>query len=337
MSQLVLFADLLWKLLVIAALSSTLLLGAFALAQPLLRKISGQLYNRIAQISLSGLLGILFLSFFLLLSLDQDIQVKCFGNFASSQGSFGVTRILAMIWILGVVLLGARDFRLYQGFQRILRRKTLEVKDGYLLVEDDVAPMTFGLFKAQVLVPENLRQDESFPFILAHERVHQQNQDGLWSLLALVMQRLCWFNPLTFWFERGRRLAMEMATDEITVARNNFDPRDYSQALLNVLQREGSLSPHRMGFGAALNFQEMKVRLENLNFQGSSRRKTYYKLAALSILTGGWFLGIGQSLASIQMKSTADEPMMCYQVQHEKILESWLHLESETNKCEDVK
>jgi hypothetical protein len=83
MSQLSLFADLLWKLLVIATLSSTLLLGAFVLAQPLLQKISGQLYNRMAQISFSGVIGILFLSLFLLLSLDQDIQVKCFGAFAT--------------------------------------------------------------------------------------------------------------------------------------------------------------------------------------------------------------------------------------------------------------
>ena len=186
MSQLSLFADLLWKLLVIATLSSTLMLGAFLLVQPLLRKISGQLYNRVAQISLSGLLGILFLSFFLLLSLDQDIQVKCFGNFASSQGSFGVTRILALIWASVVILWGAIDFFRYHGFKRILKRKTLREQADYRIVSNDLSPMTFGLLPAQILVPQTLCESDSLPFILGHEKVHLQNQDSPLELLSAL-------------------------------------------------------------------------------------------------------------------------------------------------------
>jgi hypothetical protein len=49
----------------------------------------------------------------------------------------------------------------------------------------------------------------------------------------------------------------------------------------------------------------------------------------------GWFFGINQSFATIRVMDAGDsEPLMCYQVQHEKIIETWLRIENETNKCE---
>src|SRR4051812_39767254 len=76
--------------------------------------------------------------------------------------------------------------------------------------------------------------------------------------------------------------------------------------------------------GAALNFSEMKIRLQSLQtFKNDSvtRRRRYL---VLGLMAAGWIFGMTEALASIKLpEKSATDGLMCYQVQHEKIIESW--------------
>jgi|GEM_PF-4141070 Antirepressor regulating drug resistance, predicted signal transduction N-terminal membrane component len=335
MTSLALFADFLWKLLIITSLSSAIIFGVFCLVQSFLRKTSGRLFNKVAQISISTVLGTVILSTVLLLSVDQDIQEKCFGSFASAQGSFGVTRVLALVWFVGVVAFAAFDFVRVMRFKRFLNQSVLRDEAGYSIVSDELAPLSFGFLRPQIVLPETVASDVNLKdIILNHEQTHVANRDGLWTGLAMIVSRLCWFNPLAMGFERVRRLAMEMATDEEVISKKLFSASEYASAMLQVLELNSAKRTPGFVMGAAAEFKEMKFRLENLRAL-ELEKPMGLRFAVLAVMMLGWGLGISEAFASMNLNSAESaEVNMCYQVQHEKIIERVLNMEATANKCE---
>lgn len=325
--------DFTWKLLVLVSLSSTFIFGAFVLAQGLLRKVSGRYFKLWSQASLVAFLSVVALFSGLLLTLDKDLQLECFRHFADSQGTMGLTRILAGTWLLTVMILLAKEVIHFRAFRKRLSQSVLREADGYHVVGDEFSPLTFGFLKYVIVIPEYLTQNKDhLQYILSHEKTHVLNRDGLWNLLSLLCLRVCWFNPLVWVFAKSRTLAVEMATDEQTITQNGFSTKDYASALVFALSTNKSFSSPA-ALGASLEFAQMKERLENLD-PGKKKRAGFKSVVAV-IMASAWLVGVEQSLASIQLErlKPSDE-LMCYQVQHEKVIESWFKKQTETNKCE---
>ncbi len=329
------FLDFFWKLLIIVALSSSIIFGTFLSVRFFSGKITGRFYNRICQWSLVSVGAAVVLGTFLLSTVDQDLQERCYGSFARLHGAFGVTRWLAVIWIFGILVLLSKDIFGYRRFSSDLQKNILEKRADYLVSSNEYTPLTFGLLRGKIVIPLWLaNQKDSLIHILAHEAVHLRNRDILWNLLSLCILRLAWFNPLVFIFDRRRLLALEMATDEEAIEKNQFNPSDYAKTLLQVMQVYPT-SPSSLALGATAGFSHMKARLENLSFRSRQRSPFRYRLFVLLMMSGGWIFGLTEALASIKMRpASAANERMCYQVQHEKIIENWLSLRSETNKCE---
>ncbi|WP_374078235.1 M56 family metallopeptidase [Bdellovibrio bacteriovorus] len=325
--------DFTWKFLVLVSLSSTFIFGAFVFAQGLLKKVSGKYFKLWSQASLVAFLSTMTLFAGLLLTLDKDLQAQCFKHFADAQGTMGLTRILAGTWLLTVIGLFAKEILQYRAFQQKVLDNVLREAEGYHVVTDKFSPLTFGFLKYTIVIPEYLTQNtDHLQYILAHERTHIANRDGFWNLLSLLCLRVCWFNPLVWVFAKARVLAVEMATDEQTISQNNFSSKEYAASLVFAISANKSLSSPA-ALGASLEFAQMKMRLENLDPRKTKRTRIKTVIAVL--MASAWFVGVDQSLASIQMErfKPSDE-LMCYQVQHEKVIESWFKKKTATNKCE---
>ena len=336
MDSLTYFSDFLWKLLVVVSICSGIVFAAFLLVQPLLKKVSGRLFNRVSQISVVGVLASVAFGSLLLLFVDQDIQEKCFGSFVQSRGSFEITRIAAAIWLTGVLGLLIKDVIQYRGFKKLLLQNSLHQESDYLIVTDEMSAATVGILKSQVIIPLGLLQNSKvLGHVLSHEQTHSKNRDGLWSFAGLLVLRLCWFNPLAMFFERKRVLAMEMATDEDVIQSQKFDPSEYTQSLLTVLESNISRASSRYAPGATAGYEMLKARIENLHLQESSGKRRWFEVSTLVVMLFAWAFGMGQAFASINLQAVdPSEPMMCYQVQHEKMIEAWLQVEPPKNKCE---
>ena len=77
------------------------------------------------------------------------------------------------------------------------------------------APLTFGVFRPTVLLPEDLPVgDAQFQLILAHELAHIRRKDCLRKLLLTVCLCLYWWNPLVWLMMREIRQDLELQIDD---------------------------------------------------------------------------------------------------------------------------
>lgn len=112
------------------------------------------------------------------------------------------------------------------------------------------APLTFGVFRPTVLLPEDLPVgDAQFQLILAHELAHIRRKDCLRKLLLTVCLCLYWWNPLVWLMVWLANRDMELACDEAVLRALGPDCRKaYALTLLDMAQRKPKSAPLCSGF-----------------------------------------------------------------------------------------
>jgi TonB family protein len=94
-------------------------------------------------------------------------------------------------------------------------------------------PVTFGLRRPVVLLPEMLRvQSESIQrVVLCHELFHVRRRDWIWVVAEEMVKAALWFHPAMWWLIARVRQAREEVVDELTVLAT-AERRAYIEALL---------------------------------------------------------------------------------------------------------
>lgn len=112
------------------------------------------------------------------------------------------------------------------------------------------APLTFGVFRPTVLLPEDLPVgDAQFQLVLAHELAHIRRKDCLRKLLLTVCLCLYWWNPLVWLMVWLANRDMELACDEAVLRALGSDCRKaYALTLLDMAQRNPKSAPLCSGF-----------------------------------------------------------------------------------------
>ena len=112
------------------------------------------------------------------------------------------------------------------------------------------APLTFGVFRPTVLLPEDLPVgDAQFQLVLAHELAHIRRKDCLRKLLLTVCLCLYWWNPLVWLMVWLANRDMELACDEAVLRALGPDCRKaYALTLLDMAQRNPKSAPLCSGF-----------------------------------------------------------------------------------------
>jgi TonB family protein len=80
-------------------------------------------------------------------------------------------------------------------------------------------PVTFGLLRPVVLLPETLRDrsPEIRRAVVAHELVHVKRRDWTWLVVEEVVVCLLWFHPAVWWLVSRIQLAREEVVDELAI------------------------------------------------------------------------------------------------------------------------
>lgn len=112
------------------------------------------------------------------------------------------------------------------------------------------APLTFGVFRPTVLLPEDLPVgDAQFQLVLAHELAHIRRKDCLRKLLLTVCLCLYWWNPLVWMMVWLANRDMELACDEAVLCALGPDcKKAYALTLLDMAQRNPKSAPLCSGF-----------------------------------------------------------------------------------------
>lgn len=108
-----------------------------------------------------------------------------------------------------------------------------------LLVSDRISgPMTWGLIRPVIIVPERFAQSLDTPHLrwsLAHELSHVERGDVGTLLLASVVQLLCFYQPLYWWVRRQMSLCQDFLADA-RAARETGSPEDYAAFLVRLAE-----------------------------------------------------------------------------------------------------
>lgn len=355
------FLDYVWRGLVVGTLTSTIVLAVmFVILSTLMKKASHLQMKWFFNNQLVLLLFVFIASFAFVAIGDPELAAGCFNQFVKGSSSFTITRIVSGAWLLSIFafsvldslrvyssILKARKFQpvenqvLQAEFKTTLSRMCLNQNIKLYTTTDEVSPFVWGFFKYKVVVPElalNSLSKNALESILAHELVHVRDRDALWLSFELLCRRLMFFNPLSYLLSRKHILTIEMAADEEAVRKGGVHAGDLLRSLVEVVSvcKSGPANP--MILSASRSFKEIKERMESLSRTDRpvSSGVLFYSASILSIL-----LSLGFSVAQAKMavadlneKSPA-VGMMCSQLKHEKIIESWLNIEPAPNKCEE--
>ena len=160
------------------------------------------------------------------------------------------------IWATGAIL---SCFPLLFGLLKLswFKAKARPDAQGRLFSERLSSPVTWGLFRPVVLLPESAKAwaPELLSAALAHEQAHIQRRDWAVHILAWAISALFWFNPLV-WLAR-HKLAQEAehAADDAVLSQG-VRATDYASLLVSLAR----CSPPAVALGIGHSQIALRVR-----------------------------------------------------------------------------
>jgi TonB family protein len=148
-------------------------------------------------------------------------------------------------------------------------------------------PVTFGLRRPVVLIPQSLRRqpEDVQRAVIAHELLHVRRRDWAWLVVEEVLRGVFWFHPALWWVISRLQLAREAVVDELSVLATG-DRRAYLRALLACAE-DRSIA----GATAFARRRHLFYRLLLISKEGSmSSTRVAVSCAVLivALAAGGW-------------------------------------------------
>lgn len=353
------FLDYVWKGLLVGTLLSTIVLVALFFVLCILR-------NRFSQTQIKWFLNqqmllllLTFIGSFVFMAFsDPELAIGCFKQFVNEASSFTITRFISGVWLCTVFLLlvfdsikiylsclrvnrlrPVLDHKVRSALMKCLNKSRIKKNIRLLMATEKVSPYAWGIFSYNIVIPESSLKSLSIPTwenVFAHELIHLKEHDSLWLFLELLCRRFLFFNPLIYLARKKHLLAIEKSADEQAVKLVGMDSGKYVKSLIEVLEVCNGTNLNPIAVSVSQNFLEIKERIESLSQThrslGSSTNYYFIIVASFFLTTG---LSVAQAQRAIKgFNERALVGMMCSQLRHEKIIESWLHIEPAPNKCE---
>ncbi len=198
----------------------------------------------------------------------------CGAVWAAGAVVLGLWRLGAYLFFLRRALRRARpvtDPRILQAFR--LSAAGLGRRTPRLLEAPGLAgPLTAGVLRPVLLLPEGTAADAGLPLMLAHELMHLRRRDIPKKMLLLAANTLHWPNPAVWLLLRRAQRDIELACDEAVVAGRDAAYRNrYCDALLAALPCAEGDAP-APGARFARGKREVRVRLAHLFDRRAKRR-----------------------------------------------------------------
>lgn len=189
---------------------------------------------------------------------------------------------LPAVYLFGACILLAR---LAIGTLRALALvRRARILDGRLTSASCAAPVTVGLLRPVVILPESWPQwsKSQIDAVMAHEGEHVRRRDPLVQWLALLNRAIFWFHPLSWWLERRLSTLAEEACDAAVLARG-CDPYDYSGYLLEMARSIERMGARVSLVGMAMPGSSLPHRIRQIIARGPLPRITRPRAAALTL------------------------------------------------------
>lgn len=102
----------------------------------------------------------------------------------------------------------------------------------------EIVPVTFGIRKPVVLLPESLRAcPEKMNLVLRHEIIHIRERDFLSNVIVNSVKILFWFHPLVHLFANQLADYREMRCDSLVLSDQKISRKVYASLLLELMTK----------------------------------------------------------------------------------------------------
>lgn len=215
----------------------------------------------------------------------------------------------ACLWRLRRTAKPIYDGEAFELLRELHSRMGLRRTIALLQTRGNWVPMTWGVFRPVVLLPEEAMTwaAERLRVVLMHELSHVRRHDCLTQFAAHLVRACYWFHPLVWWAVRRLKTEQERACDDAVVHAGSTGP-DYAQHLLSVLAQVPDsyfVSPVALAMGRA---RRLESRLTGILDPACDRRPPS-RLRSLLVCAAA--LALVMPLASVQVRlhaATSDEP-----------------------------
>ncbi len=195
----------------------------------------------------------------------QEVQHNAMpqpSNLVRRSNPITMQEILLAVWLLGFIISVCRYFISYFRFKKkICGFDVHENINGVEVIKSPLvaSPLVFGFFKPTLAIPEHEMNEEDYNLAIKHEMVHYKHHDSWFKLFAVIVNSICWFNPITYFMVNLIGEACEYACDEqVTKEMDMTDKKQYSTMILSmVCQSSPALSSNMVK-----NKKQLKRRFE---------------------------------------------------------------------------
>jgi beta-lactamase regulating signal transducer with metallopeptidase domain len=125
-------------------------------------------------------------------------------------------------------------------------------------------PFVWGWLSGSIYLPSEFAQIGDAAqrrAILTHEFAHISRRDAAVNLVQLIVQAVFFFHPLVWWANRELRREREKCCDEFVLSSSGASPRQYSEAIVEVLARaaQGRRSASVLAVGGQFEGVEERI------------------------------------------------------------------------------
>lgn len=158
------------------------------------------------------------------------------------------TFIIALIWVVGMLFLGACALISYLRLKHKVQ-ESVRVEENIWLCDHINTPFILGIFRPRIYLPSALGGEQE-KYVLAHERAHLKRMDHWWKPAGYLLLLIHWFNPLVWLAYLLLCRDIELACDEKVIADYDISEKKmYSSALLKCSSRHYGIAACPVAFG----------------------------------------------------------------------------------------
>lgn len=206
--------------------------------------------------------------------------------------SFSFKKAAFAVWLFGGIFIGG--FFALRHFYAVKRIKSACLPFGslpegffefcdsssgkirFLKSKNIVSPLSFGIFRPTIVVPESVSESQ-LPFVLLHEYIHTRDRDAALKATALAALSVNWFNPLVWAAVRYLDRDLERYCDERVLALMGKEKAsEYAGVILDFAEKQ-SFSASLSYFNAA----SLKERVISIMKIKNRRRRPFATCAML--------------------------------------------------------
>ena len=125
--------------------------------------------------------------------------------------------------------------------------KTLNVKADFYISSSVSSPLSFGIMKPKVILPDIKLSDKQLKHIIIHELIHHKHKDILINFILCILNTIYWFNPFIYIAFNKIRLDMEIYCDYTTIKYTGSNI-DYGNTVINLTEQNSRLKTAALRF-----------------------------------------------------------------------------------------